>query len=151
MNSALEDFKNAKILEITGTHPAYVFRIYDLDTITVTMMAFGELHKFSIRVMGVDSPEIRSKIPLEKKLAYEGRDWARALLLNKHIRIICHGSKDDKYGRTLGQVFYGEDGTLDYAEQALKMKLCLPYEGKTKTDADSWVRLREERDELLAE
>lgn len=82
--------------------------VYDGDTITVAFCPYGDdYYKFHIRLLGIDTPELRTNNPEEKKKGVEVRDFLRGLILNKLVVIKC--GKFDKYGRLLGEVFTGTD------------------------------------------
>lgn len=82
---------------------ATVVRVYDGDTITVDIPGWPELvgDNISIRVDGVDTPEIRGKTEREKALAIIARDEVRKVIPNgstvcltdckrgKYFRLIC--------------------------------------------------------------
>jgi micrococcal nuclease len=112
-------------------------KVYDGDTITVVFMIFGEFYKFNIRMSGYDSPEIRSKNPdniknaLEKKWAYESRDFLEGLILNKIVLLKCEDY--DKYGRILGTV---ELNGIDINNVMLSRGYCRIYDGGHKSEWD---------------
>jgi micrococcal nuclease len=80
-------------------------RVYDGDTITVVFKPEGlnRIYKYDIRLSGIDTPELRSVIAIEKELAIQARDFVRERILGKIIKINC--GKYDKYGRLLADVF----------------------------------------------
>jgi endonuclease YncB( thermonuclease family) len=61
-------------------------RCYDGDTCTFTLPGihplFGE--KISVRIAGIDTPEIRGKCDQEKTLVKEARDVVRGILQKAH-------------------------------------------------------------------
>ena len=59
--------------------PADVISVYDGDTFTVDAYYWpGHTTRVSVRVAGVDTPEIRGKCQREKDLAVRARDFVRA-------------------------------------------------------------------------
>lgn len=48
-----------------------VIKVYDGDTITIAtrLSGKGTIYKFSVRLLGIDTPEMRSKVPEHKKVA----------------------------------------------------------------------------------
>ena len=61
---------------ITGPVAAKVIKVYDGDTITVEAYPWpGITANASVRVDGVDTPEIRGKCESEKRKAVEAREW----------------------------------------------------------------------------
>ena len=63
--------------------------VYDGDTIQVVFPVQGILYRWSCRLSGVDTPEIRTKNINEKKYGYYVRDVLLSKILNKMIIIHC--------------------------------------------------------------
>ena len=81
---------------------AKVVKVYDGDTCTVVFFFNGDNYRFNIRMSGYDSPELRSKDPVEKKYAKMSQKILSDLILNKKVILYC---KDfDKYGRIMGVI-----------------------------------------------
>lgn len=81
--------------------------VYDGDTITVAFKPFGEkIYRYNIRLLGIDTPEIRTKNLSEKAMGIKVRDILRKKILNKIISLKC--GKFDKYGRLLGEVYIND-------------------------------------------
>ena len=67
---------------------AKVTKVYDGDTLTVEAYPWPGLEaKASVRVDGVDTPEIRGKCEAEKQKAIEARDYVKSLTLDKRWSI----------------------------------------------------------------
>ncbi len=61
---------------IIGPVSAKVVKVYDGDTFTVEAYPWPGLEaKASVRIDGVDTPEIRGKCDEEKHKAIEAREW----------------------------------------------------------------------------
>lgn len=103
---------------------------YDGDTCYITMPALPQsLSKMSVRILGIDTPEIRGKCIKEKDMALLGRKFANNLFKNARD-IEFKNLKWDKYGgRVLADVYL--DGN-SYSELIIKEKLARPYDGGTK-------------------
>ncbi|MCH7500001.1 MAG: thermonuclease family protein [Nitrospinae bacterium] len=85
---------------ITGPVAAKVIKVYDGDTFTVEAYPWpGITAKASIRVNGVDTPEIRGKCESEKRKAIEARDFVRGLVLGETVFL-----QNVKYGKFAGRV-----------------------------------------------
>jgi len=103
---------------------------YDGDTIYVAIPGLpGEIANMSVRVRGVDTPEIRGKCESEKQLAQKARDYARSRLKSAKAVEFC----EPEWGRYGGRVVASVriDGTpldLDLINQGLARA----YDGKTK-------------------
>jgi micrococcal nuclease len=111
--------------------------VYDGDTVTVAFKPFhkdgnidpGGIYKYSIRLTGIDTPEIRTKNENEKKEAIAIRDILRGKILNKFVIIKCGGF--DKYGRLLGDI-YNEDQSIHYNSWLIEQGYAYKYDGGTK-------------------
>lgn len=102
----------------TETPTPYVYRalvqsVYDGDTIKVDIdLGLSIKVKASCRLLGIDTPEIRTKSATEKKMAYEARDRLREIVLNQWVTL--HSvAKPDKYGRLLVKVWSDEFGYVN--------------------------------------
>lgn len=86
-----------------------VVKIIDGDTIDVLIdVGFNILRRERIRLNRIDTPESNSKDGKEKLLAMEAKEYLAIWLVNQNSLKI-KTSKDDKYGRILGEIF-GDDG-----------------------------------------
>lgn len=84
---------------------------YDGDTIYATAAGLPpELAEISIRVRGVDTPEIRGHCAGEKAMAIEARDFVRAALGNGDTVSFANIEWDKYGGRILATVYVdGQD------------------------------------------
>jgi len=105
---------------------------YDGDTIHVVfkMPHSNEYNKWVIRMMGIDTPEIKAKNTNEKQLAVKARDFLRELILDKIIIIECLDF--DKYGRLLGNLFI-EGNDISISNMMIEKGYAKAYDGGTKT------------------
>ncbi len=103
---------------------------YDSDTITVNIKNVPALigKKISVRVKGIDSPEIKGKLPCEKESARTAKQLVENLL-KRAKRIDLTNIDRDKYFRILAEVKI--DGQ-DLAQTLLKNNLAYNYNGGTK-------------------
>ena len=115
-----------------------VIHVYDGDTITVAAKLNNELFKFSVRVLGVDTPEIKGSSASEKRAAIKARDFVRTLLLDKVVHLRNHVR--EKYGRVCASVIL-EDGR-DLSEILIQQNLGVSYGGGTKIAFASRVARR---------
>jgi len=106
---------------------------YDGDTCYITATVLPDsLKKMSIRILGIDTPEIRGDCEEEKALAQEGKKLANDLF-RAATTIEYKDIKWDKYGgRILANVYL--DGEL-YSTKLIDAGLARPYFGKNK---ESW-------------
>jgi len=123
-----------------------VIKVYDGDTITVaTKLPYrtSPLYKFSIRLAGIDCPEIRSKDKFESNLAKYARDKLKNIILGKEVVLDIKGM--DKYGRCLAIVMHSG---VSVNQWLIKNNLAVPYDGKTKPRTD-WNTVIGSTDTLL--
>ncbi len=106
--------------------------VYDGDTFKVNIDKYPAIvgKKISVRVRGIDTPEIRTKDICEKRLGYKAKALAKELLENSKI-IELKNTKRGKYFRIVADVYL--DGNVSYAKEMLKSGLAVPYFGGTKT------------------
>lgn len=103
---------------------------YDGDTCYVIAKTLPEsLRNMSIRILGIDTPEIRADCPEEKELALQGRVFANDMFRNAN-NIEFHNLKWDKYGgRILADVYI--DG-VSYKDEIIEAGLAREYYGGKK-------------------
>ena len=140
-----DDFKDAGALSLAGeTVRARVHSVYDADTLTVLCQPewSARVLVVKVRVVGVDSPEIRAKDPTAKALAYEGRAFARELLLGQCVKL--EGLNRCPWGREVCRVWL-DDGR-DYSELLISENLASAYSGKgPKTTKEEWAAMAARR------
>jgi micrococcal nuclease len=115
-----------------------VIKVYDGDTITIaSRLPFqgSPLYRFSVRLNGIDCPEIKSKNEEEKKLAKIAKDTLSQQIFNKVVTL--ENVSLEKYGRILADVII--DGK-NMSEFMLEKKLAVKYDGGTKgTFEDNFI------------
>lgn len=106
-----------------------VVKVYDGDTITVAAYLKGDpqCYRFSVRLRGLDSPEIRTKNEAEKAAAILSRDKLSEKILHQIVYLNDIGN--EKYGRVLANVFYNNENINDWL---LNNKLAVKYDGGKK-------------------
>ena len=102
--------------------------VYDGDTMVALCLLAGDICKVSLRLKGIDCPEMRGRGPAEKEAATCVRDAVRACCLDKICTITPYGV--DKYGRLLADVVLPDGG--DLAQLLLRHNLARPYAGDTR-------------------
>ena len=113
---------------------------YDGDTIKVNIPGVHPLlgANITVRVYGVDAPEIRTKNKCEKQKAIEAKELVKSILVKaKHITL--KEVQRGKYFRILAKV-YADD--VDISQQLIEHKLAYPYYGDTKRKVDWCIGLQ---------
>ncbi len=121
---------------ITGPISAKVIKVYDGDTFTVEAYPWPDITaKASVRVDGVDTPEIRGKCEEEKKKAIEAREFVKGLIPGEVVQL--ENVKHGKYaGRVVAEVFL--DGGVSLAEKIIQQGLGREYHGGKRA---RWCRV----------
>ena len=107
-----------------------VLSVYDGDTIKVNIDNYPAIigKAISIRIRGIDAPEIRGKCTSEKIKAKLARDSLRAILASGEV-IELHNVERGKYFRIVANVIV--DG-VDVAELMIEKQLAREYDSKLK-------------------
>lgn len=137
----------------TQTHWGRVVSCYDADTMTVVLNTFNGFYKYNLRLNGIDTCEMKSKIKENKERAIRARNrvlqWIGVLsedadlnvaytrqqiqtMLEKDVYLVwIHCLEFDKYGRLLAEVYkapYGES----CSQMLIQEKYAYLYGGDTK-------------------
>jgi endonuclease YncB( thermonuclease family) len=113
---------------------AKVVDVYDGDTCKINMFLHGDvLKRFTVRMMGYDSPEMKTKDTTEKKFGIRSKTVLTKLVLNKVVKLEC--LEFDKYGRILGRIYLKNKEGLDFDVNSFMISnhLGYSYEGETKS------------------
>ena len=111
-----------------------VVKVYDGDTITVNMIVNNKLAQFNVRLLGYDTPEIRTSNKEEKDRATVCRDFLADILLDRIVTIHC--AKFDAFGRLLATVFIDRHDKVSVNDRMLKEGYGLAYTGGKKPEHD---------------
>lgn len=117
-----------------------VIKCYDADTITIASKLpydASPLYRLSVRLNGIDAPEIKGKSAEEKEVAKEARDFVSNLVLNKNVRL--ENIESEKYGRILADVYIGD---VCLNELLLKERYAVKYDGGSKQIPVSWLKYK---------
>ena len=112
-----------------------VIKVYDGDTITIAskILNVDTIYRFSVRIRGIDSPEIRGKTANEKELAKTARDALTMLIMNQIVTL--RNVDTEKYGRILADVYFGD---ISISEWMLHNHYAVKYDGGTKMIPEEW-------------
>jgi endonuclease YncB( thermonuclease family) len=120
--SAKKDYGDIVINEVVS--------VYDGDTIRVTIKKFPPIigENMPIRLNGFDTPELRSKDPIEKEKAYIARDYLRAEIATSK-KIELRNCKRGKYFRIVGDLYLDN---VDIGKVMIEKGLAVPYYGGSR-------------------
>lgn len=95
---------------------ALVIAVYDGDTITVVFKHFNHINLWKVRLLGINSPELRPSRKLENRnaiinAARTSRDYLSGLILNKIVYIKC--GEFDSFGRILAEIYLSTEDLLE--------------------------------------
>jgi len=109
-----------------------VVSIYDGDTFKINLPCDTDVFcdNISVRVLGVDTPEIKGKTEREKALAKQAKAFTKEFLSHTPVSLTDCGR--DKYFRLLCNVTNGQG--KDLGKELINAGLGYSYDGGTKSD-----------------
>lgn len=113
-------------------YKAEVLSVYDGDTVTL-MIDQGMKHfaRVKVRMVGINTPEIRTKDLEEKKRGYEAKEYLRSRIEGKTV--IVHTQKKGKFGRWLGVLWAYDESAEELGEslndEMIRMGHAVAYDG----------------------
>jgi micrococcal nuclease len=118
-----------------------VIKVYDGDTITIASKIYNsetpkstpEVYRFSVRLTGIDSPEIRGKTDMEKIHAQLAKQELSNLVLGKTVEL--KNVATEKYGRLLADVYIND---IHVNKWMVDNGHAVLYDGGTKTRPTEW-------------
>jgi micrococcal nuclease len=113
-----------------------VIKVYDGDTITIASTLPNStlpIYRFSVRLRGIDSAEIKGSTETEKKLAIVARDALHGLINGKIVTL--KNVDVEKYGRVLADVYLEN---LHVNQWLLNNNYAVPYDGGKKIRSEEW-------------
>lgn len=103
-----------------------VVKAYDGDTCTVQVdLGFKLTARIKVRMLGINTPEIRTKDLAEKEKGKEARDYFRLRVLDK--KVIIHTQKKGKFGRWLGTIWLYDENKDSIGESVNDELIRLGY------------------------
>lgn len=111
-------------------------RCIDGDSVHLVFNFNNKLWKWSCRLAGINTPEIRTSNLEEKEFGYKAKQKLEELILNKIVQIKV--SDLDKYGRLLVQIWNSENKYIN--QFMIDQKLALPYHGGRKSSFEEFKR-----------
>ena len=113
-----------------------VIKVYDGDTITIAAKlpnTDGPVYRFSVRLDGIDTPEIKGKSVAERELAKQARDALHELIYGKVVEL--RNVANEKYGRILADVYIGDTNVNQWL---VSENFAVLYDGGKKQRPASW-------------
>ena len=106
--------------------------VYDGDTFKINLNCSLAVYceKVPVRVLGVDTAEIKGQTEREKEMAQQAKEFTKNFLAQEPITL--SNCTRDKYFRLLCDVTNGQGKNL--AKELIKAKLGYEYWGGTKSD-----------------
>lgn len=114
-----------------------VIKVYDGDTITIaSKLPYPDspLYRFSVRLNGIDCPEIKGKDENEKECAQIAKNEVSKLIMNKIVTL--KNIQTEKYGRILADVYIEN---LHVNQHLIEKRLAVKYDGGTKICPKNWL------------
>lgn len=119
-------------------YPCKLIKVVDGDTIDVHIdLGFSVWHKARVRMLGIDTPESRTRNLEEKALGLASKARLKELLKGNKLEIECSKEKG-KFGRVLAIVYATnkEGNRVDCNNQLCVEGHARPYFGGKK---EAWV------------
>tara|TARA_B100001113_G_C21107364_1_gene621518 strand:- start:816 stop:1286 length:471 start_codon:yes stop_codon:yes gene_type:complete len=117
-----------------------VIKVYDGDSITIATMfqdnGDAGIYRFSVRLNGIDTPEMRTRNLDEKKVAQFVQQRLEDKLLGKFVTL--KNVQLEKYGRLLCDVYLEEESNQSINDWLLENNFAVVYDGGTKNSPDKW-------------
>lgn len=132
------------------TYKAKIKRVIDGDSIVIDIdLGFDTWIKDqSVRLHGIDTPEVRTKDPLEKAHGKLAKAFVEQVLPEGAEVAITTVKDGDKFGRVLGIVRTSTG--RDVARELLEERLAVPYDG-TKSKEEIKSHHKHNREILILE
>lgn len=117
------------------TYNVTVTRVVDGDTVDVDIdLGFGMTYKKQrVRMMGIDTPESRTRNLEEKFYGKQSKYHLEGILENKNVKLVSHDK--GKFGRILGELFI-DDNEISVNQQMINDYHAVPYFGQSKDDTE---------------
>lgn len=116
-----------------------VQRVVDGDTVDVSVdLGFDIWHNARVRMMGIDTPESRTRNLEEKALGLASKARLKELLKGKKVRLECSKEGKGKFGRILADVVTidKEGNEININNRLIEEGHARPYFGGKKV---SWT------------
>jgi len=120
-------------------YKATIRRVVDGDTVDVTLdLGFDILYNNRIRLLGIDTPESRTRNLAEKSWGKAAKYRLEELLAEADgdFTLVTKMQKKGKFGRILGTIQVStKDGIVDANQILMNEQLAIPYTGGNKEES----------------
>ena len=112
-----------------------VVKVVDGDTVDVDIdLGFGMSYKKQrVRMVGIDTPESRTRDLVEKKFGKASKAHLKSILESGDIELVSHDN--GKFGRILGDLFIGSS-TFSVNQQMINDHHAVAYTGGNKEETE---------------
>jgi endonuclease YncB( thermonuclease family) len=113
-----------------------VVKVYDGDTFTIASKlpnTTEPIYRFSVRLNGIDTPEVKGKSVAERDLAKHAKAALNELLYGKIVEL--RNVANEKYGRILADVYVGD---IHVNQWMITENFAVSYDGGKKQRPDNW-------------
>lgn len=111
-------------------YKATVIRVIDGDTIDADVdVGFYATLRLRLRFIGIDTPELNSKDPVEREKALKAKAYVESILLSDpKPTLVVKTSKADSFGRWLADITYTNGGvSKNLNEELLERGLAVKF------------------------
>ena len=112
-----------------------IVKVVDGDTVDVDIdLGFGMSYKKQrVRMLGIDTPESRTRDLVEKKFGKASKAHLKSILESGGIQLVSHDK--GKFGRILGELFIG-DSSYSINQQMIDEHHAVAYTGGNKEEIE---------------
>ena len=112
-----------------------IIKVIDGDTVDVDIdLGFGIWMKDErVRIMGIDTPESRTRNLEEKFYGLKSKEFLKDLLKDREVQLVSHDK--GKFGRILGELFI-DDWSQSVNQMMIDGYHAVPYFGQNKDDTE---------------
>lgn len=103
VTNLLNRYKTGSVAEPVPEDVLYAECTEVVDGDTIIVRGLG-----SVRLIGIDTPEMNYELRIPEPLAEEAKKLCEELVRGKRVKLEFDEVKRDKYGRALGYVFVGD-------------------------------------------
>ena len=120
---------------IPFTYKAEVTRVVDGDTIDVELdLGFSILMRARVRLLGIDTPESRTRDLEEKKYGLAAKEYLKSWIEQQKY-VMIESTEKGKFGRVLGNV-WNPECTECVNVKIIEDHQAVPYKGQSKADIE---------------